>query len=546
MGSILKCIFKKGIFISKRNFSEVVKPCHEFIPTIGLEVHAQINSKSKLFSRASTAYNAAPNHNVDLFDSSIPGTLPVLNKECLEAAIKTCLALNCSINSESFFDRKHYFYGDLPLGYQITQQDAPIGVNGFLEFVVFNKTKHDKAYLKKSFIKQVQLEQDSGKSLHDEIKGISLIDLNRAGNPLMEIVFEPDLTDGEEASALIRDLILVLKLLDTCSCKMEEGSLRVDANISVRPKNSSSLGIRTEVKNLNSLKAISRAVDYEVKRQTGLVSSGKQVVNETMRFNSSTGKTEAMRDKEVVMDYRFMPEGNLPLIILKDSKHDVNTDQPQLMDIHDFRKTTPLSPQQMRLQFMDKYRISLEDLSQLLSMQHHLEWFQIIMEHDMKRSPFVVFRILTKELEDVLSEKKVSIRDVREVTPEIVGRICDLVQANAITYLVVQDILTFICEGKSIDLSEEFVSSKGWTKITSQKEIRRFCQESVIALPKRAKDVSLKGKRFAFEVLVDVTIKISERRIEREDIERVLVEILKPPEGVIMSKRERLAAIDDN
>jgi aspartyl-tRNA(Asn)/glutamyl-tRNA(Gln) amidotransferase subunit B len=517
------------------------------IPSIGLEVHAQINSKSKLFSRASTSYNAGVNENVDLFDASIPGTLPVLNEECLVAAIKTSVALNCSVNTESSFDRKHYFYGDLPLGYQITQSESPIGVNGFLDFVVFNRFKHEKAYLKTSKIKQLQLEQDSGKSLHDEINGISLIDLNRAGNPLMEIVFEPDLCDGEEASALIRDLILLLKSLDTCSCRMEEGSLRVDANISVRTKDTNQLGTRTEVKNLNSLKSIARAVDYEINRQISLLTSGRSVVNETMRFNSSSGKTEIMRDKEVVMDYRFMPEGNIPLIFLRDSKTGVNPDQTHLIDIHDFRVKIPPSPKEVREELMNKYRVSLEEISQLQSMDSlHLQWFTKIMDYDKQRNPSIVFRLLTRELEEVLEEKKLTLAEVKTLTAEYVGRVCDLVQSETISYLIAQDILGSYCDDITVDITEESIDSKGWRKIKKQEEITKHCQEIITVLPKRAKDVRLKGKKFAFDVLTEVVIKTSKRRIDRKDIESTLIDILKPPQGVILTKRERMQKYDSN
>ena len=412
-----------------------------------------------------------------------------------------------------------------------------------MEFGVFNKNRHEAGYIKKSFVKQIQLEQDSGKSLHDEINGISLIDLNRAGNPLMEIVFEPDLVDGDEAAFLVRDLILLLKRLQTCTCKLEEGSLRVDANISVRPKDSSVLGTRTEVKNLNSLKSVTRAVNYEIERQIRLISSGQKVDNETMRFNSFSGKTEIMRDKEIVMDYRFMPEGNLPSILLRDSKEGVNLDQPHLQDVDEFRGTIPLSPQEQRIVFMNKYHISLENIIDLQNMEQHLQWFTQIMEENKKRDPSIVYRLLSDKLEEVLSSSKTSIKETK-VTPESIGLISDLIQGKIITYLIAQDILALINDGKDIAITRETVESKGWLKINDPDEVYKFCQKTITAMPSRAKEVRMKGKKFAFNKMLEVTVKLSERRIEEEDIAKVLIELLKPPGGLVLNQRQRLKNVD--
>ncbi|KAJ9577130.1 hypothetical protein L9F63_006302 [Diploptera punctata] len=209
------------------------KNVKEWKGVVGLEIHAQINSASKLFSGAATEFSAPVNTNVSLFDAAIPGTLPVVNRRCIEAGVLTALALSCTLNPVSLFDRKHYFYADLPAGYQITQQRLPLAHSGELNFHVCIPGVQVKPYPKKARIKQIQLEQDSGKSLHDIEAARSLVDLNRAGIPLMELVFEPDLENGEEAAALIKELIIILQRLGTCSCKMEEGAMRVDANVSV-------------------------------------------------------------------------------------------------------------------------------------------------------------------------------------------------------------------------------------------------------------------------------------------------------------------------
>lgn len=235
---------------------------YDYKGVVGLEIHAQIASKSKLFSPSPVSFSAPVNSCVDDFDAAIPGTLPQLNRFCVEAAVKTALALKCNINKVSTFDRKHYFYADLPAGYQITQQRNPIAKNGFLCFPMLHRKK---VINKQSNLIQIQLEQDSGKSLHDDIENKVFIDLNRAGIPLMEFVFSPDLENGEEASSLVKELCLILKKINVCSCKMEEGALRVDANVSVHRKGDP-LGIRTEVKNIGSISGVHHAVNYEISR----------------------------------------------------------------------------------------------------------------------------------------------------------------------------------------------------------------------------------------------------------------------------------------
>lgn len=235
---------------------------HEYKGVVGLEVHAQLSSKSKLFSPAPNKFNAPVNSCVDNFDAAIPGTLPVLNRFCVEAAVKIGLVMNCVINNKSTFDRKHYFYADLPAGYQITQQLNPIGRKGFLEFPMMERKDVIK---KRTELHQIQLEQDSGKSLHDDVEKKVLIDLNRAGAPLVEFVFCPDLENGEQAAALVKELCLLLTTIKVCSCKMEEGALRVDANVSVHKKGEP-LGTRSEVKNIGSISGIHHAVNFEISR----------------------------------------------------------------------------------------------------------------------------------------------------------------------------------------------------------------------------------------------------------------------------------------
>ncbi|KFP54922.1 hypothetical protein N323_02221, partial [Cathartes aura] len=289
-----------------------------WVPVVGLEIHAQISSKSKLFSGSQVQFAAPPNSLVSFFDASLPGTLPVLNRRCVEAAVMTGLALNCSINKKSLFDRKHYFYADLPAGYQITQQRVPIAVNGSLSYSRCVDNKMSQMVTKTVRIKQIQLEQDSGKSLHDDTRSQTLVDLNRADQKLllkisclfqkkvglMEVVMEPDMCCGEEAAAAVRELQLILQTLGSSQAVMAEGQLRVDANVSVhRP--GEPYGVRTEVKNINSVRFLAKAVDYEIQRQIEELENGGKILNETRAFDSKLGCTVPMRDKEGEQDYRY-------------------------------------------------------------------------------------------------------------------------------------------------------------------------------------------------------------------------------------------------
>jgi aspartyl-tRNA(Asn)/glutamyl-tRNA(Gln) amidotransferase subunit B len=337
-----------------RRFSTKPAPkLSEWKSVIGLEIHAQIASESKLFSGSKNSFSAEINSSVSLLDAAIPGCLPVLNKRCVEAAVKTALALNCKINEVSMFDRKHYFYSDLPAGYQITQQRAPIAGKGALSFPVLTPVKQSKAYYKSVRLHQLQLEQDSGKSLHDDELKISLIDLNRAGMPLMELVFEPDLSDGEEAAALVKELILIFSRIQTCHCRMEEGQLRVDANVSIH-KEGDPLGTRTEIKNIGSVRGVAQAIEYEIQRQKTVRDQGGVIINETRQWDATSKTTIAMRDKEVVQDYRYMPEPNLLPLHLNMSEIESN----EMVNVKSIEKSLPVLPQGLRDELVNDHKLS--------------------------------------------------------------------------------------------------------------------------------------------------------------------------------------------
>ena len=292
---------------------------------MGLEVHAQIKSNSKLFSKASTFWGGKPNSQVELVDSGMPGALPVINEYCVDQAIKTGLSLNAKINKKSIFDRKNYFYPDLPQGYQISQFEHPIVGNGFLVIETEDGQK-------RIGITRIHLEQDAGKSIHDQDNQNSFIDLNRSGCALMEIVSEPDLNSPQEAAQYVKKLRAILRCIGSCDGNMERGNLRADVNVSVR-KPGQKLGTRCEIKNVNSIKFIQQAIEYESRRQVELIENGQNISQETRLFDPNNGETRTMRGKEESHDYRYFPDPDLLPLELSDSQiSEIRSDMPELPD----------------------------------------------------------------------------------------------------------------------------------------------------------------------------------------------------------------------
>jgi aspartyl-tRNA(Asn)/glutamyl-tRNA(Gln) amidotransferase subunit B len=284
----------------------------EFELVSGLEIHVQLNTQSKIFSADSATFGADPNTHISPVSLALPGALPKLNKEVVEKAIRIGLALNCTINQHNFFDRKNYFYADLPKGYQITQDNSPICKNGYLTLFLANGTE------KRIGINRIHLEEDAGKSMHDQDPAFSYVDLNRAGVPLIEIVTEPDIRSAEEASALLTEIRQLVRHLNVSDGNMEEGSLRCDANISIRPHGDSGFGTRCEVKNLNSIRNVRRAMDFEFSRQVEVVANGGIIVQSTLNFDADKGTTSPMRSKEEANDYRYFPDPDLQPIEISD------------------------------------------------------------------------------------------------------------------------------------------------------------------------------------------------------------------------------------
>ncbi len=320
----------------------------QFEPVIGLEVHAQLKTASKIFCGCSTKFGNSPNANTCPVCTGMPGMLPVLNKKAVSFAIKAALATNCTINEESRFDRKNYFYPDLPKGYQISQFALPIAEFGHLDIQI-KDTK------KRIGITRIHMEEDAGKLIHDPIRSKSMVDLNRTGVPLIEIVSEPDIRSAKEAGEYLRKLHTILKYIDVCDGNMEEGSFRCDANISLRPVGQEEFGIRAELKNLNSFKNVEKAIRYEIERQTYVLEEGKSVIQETRLWDPSKNKTNSMRGKEEAHDYRYFPDPDLvPLIVDEDWILGVKKEMPEL-------------PDAKRKRFIQEFNLSEYDASVLTS-----------------------------------------------------------------------------------------------------------------------------------------------------------------------------------
>ena len=390
---------------------------------IGIEVHAQIISNSKLFSGSSTSFGSDHNTQVSFVDAGMPGMLPVINSVCVEQAIKTGLGLNAKINNFSIFDRKNYFYPDLPQGYQISQFEQPIVGNGMITIDLDNGDS------KNVGIERLHLEQDAGKSLHDQHPSYSFVDLNRSGVALMEIVSMPDMRSPEEAQAYVKKLRNIMKYLQTCDGNMEEGSLRADINVSVR-KPGDELGTRCEIKNVNSIKFIGQAIVYEAKRQIDLIEKGNLVEQQTRLFDPKKGQTRSMRSKEESHDYRYFPDPDLlPLTFTNEFVDEIKKTLPELPDIR-------------RKRFIDEYSLSPYDSNILVSEKETADYFE---EAAKNSNPKLVCNWVIGELFSVLNKMNKTL-DNCPIRAGDLGELVNLIDDETITGRIAKDVFEIMLE----------------------------------------------------------------------------------------------------
>ena len=429
---------------------------HEWEIVVGLEIHAQVKSNSKLFSSSSTTFGSSPNSQVSLVDAAMPGMLPVINKYCIEQALKSGIGLKAEINQYSVFDRKNYFYADLPQGYQISQYKYPIVGKGTVSIDLKNGTSKDIR------IVRLHLEQDAGKSLHDQNPSKTYVDLNRSGVALMEIVSEPDLRSTEEVGLYISKIRSILMYLDTCDGNMQEGSLRVDVNISVR-KPGEEYGTRCEIKNLNSIKFIKQAINYEAKRQINIIETGGTIEQNTLLFNPKTGKTRPMRSKEEAHDYRYFPDPDLlPLHI---TNEEINVIKKQIPELPDERKN----------RYISDYALSRYDASILTADRVISDYFDAVINSDkqLKESAKSISNWISTELFSLLNKDKLVISK-SPVSPENLGQLVKLVIRDVISGKIAKEVLVemYSSQKSAIDIVEQ----KGLKQMTDTSEIEKIIQ----------------------------------------------------------------------
>ena len=423
---------------------------------IGLEVHAQLNTSSKLFSSSPNQFGSEPNENVNFIDSGMPGMLPVMNFACIEMAIKTGFALNFNINKYSVFERKNYFYPDLPQGYQISQFEFPILTEGFINI-------DNEGNQKKIRIERAHLEQDAGKSIHDIDPKFSFIDLNRVGTPLLEIVSYPDLSSAEEVVSYMSSLRQVLMYIDVCDGNMQEGSLRADVNLSVRKKGGE-LGTRCEIKNLNSFKFIRQAIEYEFKRQIDVIESGGKIEQNTMLFDTSTGETRAMRSKEFSHDYRYFPDPDLlPVNLTQDQIDKVKTSVGEL-------------PQAKLDKFIKEYNVD-KDIAKIITVekQNAILFEKMISETDVK--PKFIAAWLVGDIFAFIKENNLEVSSLNEKTKEITD-LHKLVSDDVISNKAGKEILPKVLNGQG--KPSDIVKELGLEQVSNSDELEKIIDEALI------------------------------------------------------------------
>ena len=442
---------------------------------IGLEVHAQVASNAKLFSGASAAFGGEPNAHVSLVDAAMPGMLPVINKYCVEQAVRTGLGLNAQINEFSRFDRKNYFYPDLPQGYQISQYKHPVVGEGEVEVDLDNGESI------KVGIERLHLEQDAGKSIHDLAPAESFVDLNRAGVALMEIVSKPDLRSAEEGAAYLRKIRSIVRYLGTCDGNMDQGSMRADVNVSVR-RPGEPLGTRCEIKNINSAKFVSQAIEYESRRQIEVLENGGVIDQETRLFDMRNGETRSMRSKEEAHDYRYFPDPDLLPLELERAW------------IEDIRKSLPELPDAKKTRFMSDYGLSAYDAGVLVMDRETAEYFEVVAKgRDGKKAANWV----TQDLFGFLNKAGKSITDSPVSAPQL-GALLDLMADGTISGRIAKEVFEEMFDtGKDPDA---IVDEKGLKQVTDTGAIEKIVDEIIAANPEQVEQLKVKPKTMGWFV----------------------------------------------
>lgn len=479
------------------------KKMSEWETVIGLEVHVQLATKSKIFSGASTLFGSAPNTQACNIDLGMPGVLPVLNEEVLKMAIKFGLSINANINSPTQFARKNYFYPDLPKGYQISQLDNPIVEGGGLEITLKDGSK------KKIRITRAHLEEDAGKSLHEDFEGLTGIDLNRAGTPLLEIVSEPDLSSPEEAVAYLKKIHSIIRYLEISDGNMAEGSMRCDANVSLRKKGSKELGTRTETKNVNSFKFVEKAIQHEIRRQMKVLESGKRVTQETRLYDSQLDETRPMRSKEFANDYRYFPEPDLlPVILDEDFIKSVKDLMPELSEEKEKR-------------FIREYKLSDYDAN-VLSVDPNLSNFfeEVVVR---SRNPKLSANWIMGELSAFLNKENLSILETK-VDSINLGNLLSRIEDSTISGKIAKEVFEEMWNSKKSP--DEIIEEKGLKQVTDSSEIEKIINQ-VLEQNQSQLEQYKSGKEKLFGFFVGQVMKASRGKANPEQVNKLLEKRLK-------------------
>ena len=469
---------------------------------IGLETHVQLSTKTKLFSRASTAFGESPNTNVNLTDCGLPGVLPSVNKEAFYKAIRFGMAVDAQINQTSIFDRKNYFYADLPKGYQITQMDLPIVLGGSIEIAIDNS-------MKTINITRAHLEEDAGKSIHDQFDGYSAIDLNRAGTPLLEIVSEPEISNAKEAVAYMKVMHQLVTYLDVSDGNMAQGSLRCDANVSIRKKGDSELGTRTEIKNINSFKFIEKAINYEIKRQIKILENGKKVVQETRLYDSVKDETRPMRSKEFANDYRYFPEPDLLPVVISDQ------------EMQDIKDNFPELPKDKEARYKKDFKLSSYDSKILASSKSMADFFEDAAKKTKNFS--LLSNWMIGEISAFLNKEAIEINE-SQLIPSNIAMLINRIDDQTISGKIGKSIFEEMCStGESPD---QIIESQGLRQLSDDGEIEKLI-DAVIEDHSKQVAAYLDGKEKLFGFFVGQVMKLTEGKANPETVNKILKEKLK-------------------
>lgn len=477
----------------------------EFELVSGLEIHVQLNTASKIFSSDSATFGAKPNAQISPVSLALPGALPKLNKEVVEKAIKMGLALNCEINQVNYFDRKNYFYADLPKGYQITQDNQPICRNGYIDLVLSDGTE------KRIGINRIHLEEDAGKSLHDQHENYSYVDLNRAGVPLIEIVTEPDIRSAEEASALLTEMRKLVRHLGVSDGNMEEGSLRCDANISIREPGTAEFGTRCEVKNLNSIRNVRRAMEFEFKRQQEVVTDGGRIIQSTLTFDADAGTTAPMRTKEMANDYRYFPDPDLPPVHISDEW------------LAAIKRAMPALPREITDKLVTDFGISNAEAVIFAEDKALLDYLHTALTAI--NNPKSLINWLSGSVRALLNEQAITIADFK-VTPLQLAAVINLVDDKKLTQqIALQQLIPAIQSGEKADVLQ-LATEMNLLIVENNDELSGFVDQVLEQFNPQVQAYK-NGKKGVLGLFVGEVMKLAKGKADAQKVNALLQEKLK-------------------